>query len=417
MYLPKTSLLAVCSVLALCAGPAAADPLKIIHTFVNVAKGARPSAALTSDADGNLYGTTYTGAPDGNGTVFELSPPPHGKKKWKQIVLHRFSKNVKNGIYPESSVILDASGNLYGTASGGGINSAGTVFELVRPAQAGGKWKYIVLHRFTGGSDGGTPRGTLVFGADGALYGAAGFGGASGAGLIYRFSQNRKGPWKEVVLYNFTNGADGGYPYCRPIFDSMGNMYGTTLNGGDAGNGVVFELTPPAQGETIWTETVLHSFDAADDGSEPRTGVIMDAAGDLYGTTESGGNVGYGAVFEVSPPAQGHGAWTENVIYNFDFSPNGGSPGYSGLVIDASGNLYGTTQTGGTDENGVVFELSPQGGGAWTENVLHTFQGTPDGAQPESGLLLGADGLLYGTTFYGGDADNSGTVFSTVGTN
>ncbi|HEX4158897.1 MAG TPA: choice-of-anchor tandem repeat GloVer-containing protein [Rhizomicrobium sp.] len=403
MRSPNAYLLAACSALVLCAGPAAADSLKIIHTFENVAKGARPRAALTSDAAGNLYGTTYTGAPDGNGTVFELSPPAAGKKTWKQAVLHRFGTNVKDGIYPDSSAILDKEGNLYGTTSEGGINDAGTVFELVR-----GKWKQVVLHRFTGGADGGSPHGTLVFGPDGALYGAAGFGGASGAGLIYRFSQDAKGKWKEEILYNFANGADGGYPYCTPIFDKSGNIYGTTLNGGNAGNGVVFELSPPVGGKS-WTETVLHSFDDADDGAEPRIGVIMDGAGNLYGTTESGGSIGYGAIFEVSP--QGGGSWAESVIYNFDFSPNGGSPGYSGLVLDASGNLYGTTQTGGTAENGVAFELSPQGGGNWTESVLHTFQGAPDGAQPEAGLLPGADGDLYGTTFYGGDAADSGTVF------
>ncbi len=402
-------LLAACSALVFCASPAAAQSLKIIHTFDDVAKGARPRAALTSDAAGNFYGTTYTGAPDGNGTVFELSPPTAGKKKWTQTVLHRFNAKVQDGIYPDSSVILDQQGNLYGTTSEGGVNDAGTVFELVAPGETGGKWKHVVLHRFTGGKDGGTPHGTLVFGPDGALYGAAGFGGSSGAGLIYRFAPDAKGKWKEKMLYNFTNGADGGYPYCTPVFDSAGNLYGTTLNGGNAGNGVVFELTP-GSGKS-WTETVLHSFDNSDDGAEPRMGVIMDSAGNLYGTTETGGSIGYGAVFEMNPPAQGQQSWTESVIYSFDFSPNGGTPGYSGLAMDSGGNLYGTTQTGGTGKNGVAFELSPQQGGAWTETLLHTFEGSPDGSQPEAGLLLGANGDLYGTTFYGGDSASSGVVF------
>ncbi|HEY3637279.1 MAG TPA: choice-of-anchor tandem repeat GloVer-containing protein [Rhizomicrobium sp.] len=412
MRLSKACLLLACSALSLSVAPALADSLKIIHTFVDIAKGARPRAALTSDASGNLYGTTYTGAPDGNGTVFELSPPANGKKKWTQTVLHRFTTNVKNGIYPDSSVILDKDGNLYGTTSEGGINDAGVIFELVRPIEAGADWHEIVIHRFTGGADGGTPHGTMVFGPDGALYGAAGFGGKSGAGLIYRFSQMGNGKWKEDILYNFTNGADGGYPYCTPIFDGAGNLYGTALNGGNTGNGVVFELAPPAPGGKKWAETVLHSFDDSTDGVEPRMGVIMDGSGNLYGTTESGGSIGYGAVFEVSPPAQGGSSWTENVIYSFDFSPNGGSPAYSNLVMDGTGNLYGTTQTGGTAKNGVVFELSPQSGDSWTETVVHTFQEAPDGAQPEAGLLLGSDGTLYGTTFFGGDSDDSGTVFS-----
>ncbi len=404
--------LLMCSVAAM---PVSADPLKIIHTFVAIRKGARPAAALTSDSTGTLYGTTYTGGnADGDGTVFLLSPPGGGSKKWIQTVLHRFSKNAKDGIFPDSSVILDAQGNLYGTTTEGGINDAGVVFELARPANEGDPWKEIVLHRFTGGSDGGTPHGTLVFGADGDLYGTAGYGGTSGAGLVFKLSPRDSGHWKETVLFDFGNDAGGGYPYSRPIFDADGNLYGTTLNGGNAGNGVVFELSPPSGGGSAqWTETVLHSFDDADDGVEPRMGVIMDSAGNLYGTTESGGSIGYGTVFEVSPPAGGRQTWTETVLYNFDFSPNGGSPGYSGLVMDESGNLYGTTQTGGTLHNGVVFALAPpgQGGDSWTESVLHTFAGSPDGAQPEAGLTFGAGGLLYGTTFMGGAPSESGTVF------
>lgn len=409
-YLFGACSLLVCSVAAM---PVSADPLKIIHTFVAIQKGARPAAALTSDSTGTLYGTTYTGAADGNGTAFLLSPPAAGSHRWIQTVLHRFSTNVKNGIYPDSSVILDAKGNLYGTTSEGGINDAGVVFELVRPANAGDPWKEKVLHRFTGGSDGGTLHGTLVFGADGNLYGTAGFGGTSGAGLVFKLSPRDAGHWKETVLFNFGNDAGGGYPYSRPIFDAAGNLYATTLNGGNTGNGVVFELSPPAGGNGTWTETVLHSFDAANDGVEPRMGVIMDSAGNLYGTTESGGNIGYGAIFEVSPPANGGQTWTESVIYNFGFSPDGGSPGLSGLVMDTSGNLFGTTETGGTLHHGVVFELAPPGqqGGSWTESVLHTFADSPDGAQPEAGLTFGAGGLLYGTTFYGGAASESGTVF------
>ncbi|HEX4080479.1 MAG TPA: choice-of-anchor tandem repeat GloVer-containing protein [Rhizomicrobium sp.] len=416
MFGIRACVLSACSLLAcsVAAMPASADSLKVIHTFVAVKKGARPRAALTSDSTGALYGTTYTGAADGNGTVFSLSRSGDGSKKWVQTVLHHFSTNVKNGIYPDSSVILDAQGNLYGTTSEGGTNDAGVVFELVRPANEGDPWKEIVLHRFTGGSDGGTPHGTLVFGADGDLYGTAGYGGTSGAGLVFRLSLRDSGHWKETVLFDFGNDAGGGYPYSRPIFDAAGNLYGTTLNGGNTGNGVVFELSAPAGGGGgPWTETVLHSFDAADDGVEPRMGVIMDAAGNLYGTTESGGSVGYGAIFEVSPPAGQGQAWTETVLYSFGFSPDGGSPAYSGLVMDDSGNLYGTTQTGGTLHNGVVFALAPpaQQGGSWTESVLHTFADSPDGAQPEAGLTFGAGGLLFGTTFMGGTTNESGTVF------
>jgi uncharacterized repeat protein (TIGR03803 family) len=133
----------------------------------------------------------------------------------------------------------------------------------------------------------------------------------------------------------------------------------------------------------------------------------------LDGTTESGGSIGYGAVYELSPPAGGRQTWSETILHNFGFSPDGGTPGYSSLVMDNSGNLFGTTQTGGTLHNGVVFELSPAAkrDGAWTENVLHTFSDSPDGSQPEAGLTLATDGTLFGTTFFGGAETESGTVF------
>lgn len=415
MFNIRAWVLGTCSLLACSFVPmqVSADSLKTIHTFTAIPKGARPRAALTIDDTGALYGTTYTGAKDGNGTVFKLTPPSDGSKKWVQTVLHHFTQKVENGIFPDSSVIPDAQGNLYGTTSEGGTNDAGVVFELVRPAQEGGKWKELVLHRFTGGTDGGSPHGTLVFGPDGDLYGTAGFGGTSGAGIVFKLHPDGSGRWKETILFNFANDADGGYPYSTPIFDAAGNLYGTTLNGGNTGNGVVFELSPTGGRGAQWTETVLHSFDDASDGVEPRMGVIMDAAGNLYGTTETGGSIGYGAVYELSPPAGGRQTWSETLLHNFGFSPDGGTPGYSGLVLDNSGNLFGTTQTGGTLHNGVVFELSPPAkrDGAWTENVLHTFSDSPDGSQPEAGLTLATDGTLFGTTFFGGAETESGTVF------
>lgn len=415
MFNVRACVIGACALLASSAAPMAvsADSLKIIHTFVSIRKGVRPQSALTSDSTGTLYGTTYTGGASGDGTVYQLTPPSGGSKKWIQKVLHHFSKSGKNGALPDTGVILDAQGNLYGTAVQGGINDAGMVFELVRPANDGDPWKEVVLHRFTGGTDGGSPHDTLVFGPDGALYGTTGFGGTLGAGTVFRLSPQDSGHWKETVLFNFGNDAGGGYPYSTPAFDRAGNLYGTTLNGGNASNGVVFELSPPSGGGTLWTETVLHSFDDATDGVQPRVGVLIDSAGNLYGTTEEGGSIGYGVVFEVSPPAGGSGAWTETILHNFGFSPDGGSPYYSRLVMDGGGNLYGTSQVGGTLHNGVVFKLAPPArrDGEWTESVLHTFAGNPDGSQPEAGLMLGADGSLYGTTFFGGTDSDTGTVF------
>jgi uncharacterized repeat protein (TIGR03803 family) len=399
--------------MALTVGPASAAKIEVLHRFVTVSKGARPRADLISDASGVLYGTTYTGSNDGNGTVFELLPPTGNSKHWTEQVLHHFGKNTKHGIFPQSALALDSAGNLYGTTSEGGTKTDGGVaFELIRPTGGTGEWEEKILHKFTTGQDGGTPDGSLVFGADGSLYGTAGYGGYGGAGVVYKLTQTQSGDWTQTILYSFANDANGGYPYCTLTFDPAGNIYGVTANGGNAGNGVVFELSPPTNGG-FWTETTLHSFDAETDGLYPRAGVIRDSSGNLYGTTEAGGSIGYGTVFEVSPPAKGGTTWTETILHNFGFSPDGGTPGYSTLLMDSLQNLYGTTQTGGTAKNGVVFKISPPAkkNGDWTETVLHTFTGSPDGSQPESGLLMQADGSMIGTTLFGGTGNNYGLIF------
>lgn len=384
----------------------------VLYSFTAPPNGVRPAAPVVSDAAGNLYGTTYTGAKNGDGTVFELSPPGKGKTAWSEHVLHHFDRKSR-GDYPESAALtLDAAGNLYGVTTQGSKNEAGVVFELTKPTGGTHKWVETVLYRFNGEKDGGTPYGSVIFGSDGNLYGTTGYGGADGAGTVFKLTPASPGaPWTESVLYSFTNGADGGYPYCTLAFDGSGNLYGTTLDGGNAGNGVVFEVSPPKSGGA-WTETVLHSFDSSTDGNFPRAGVILDGSGNLYGTTENGGTNGWGTVFEVSPPSGGSTDWTETVLYSFGFNTDGGNPGYSVLVQDGSGNLYGTTQVGGTPRNGVAFKLAPPAHGSmnWTETTVYSFTGTPDGGEPESGFIPGPDGSLIGTTFQGG-VNNQGTVY------
>jgi uncharacterized repeat protein (TIGR03803 family) len=330
----------------------------VLYSFTAPPNGVRPAAPVVSDAAGNLYGTTYTGAKSGYGTVYELSPPANGKTKWTEHVLRHFGPLAKGAFPDGASLTLDAAGNLYGVTTQGSTNDAGVVFELTKPT-GGHKWIETVLYHFNGEKHGGTPYGTLIFGSDGNLYGTTGYGGASGAGTVFKLTPGNPGsPWTESVLYSFTNGTDGGYPYCTLVFDNAGNLYGTTLNGGNTGNGVVFEVSPPQSGNA-WTEQVLHSFDSATDGTSPRTGVIFDASGNLFGTTGTGGTTGHGTVFEVSPPTGGSNNWTETVVYNFAFDTDGGSPGLSTLFRDSGGNLYGTTQVGGTPRNGVVFKLAP----------------------------------------------------------
>lgn len=223
------------------------------------------------------------------------------------------------------------------------------------------------------------------------FYGLTQYGGAFGAGAVFELSPNGSGGWNESVLYSFTGGVDGNEGYSSVIFDSAGNLYGTTFYGGANGAGVVFELSPAGG---IWTETVLYSFcsqASCADGEYPVTNLIVDKAGNLYGVTLLGGSAGYGTVFELSPSDSG---WTETVIY----SP-GSTSGYginAGLNMDAAGNLYGATFT-------TVFELSADGSGGWTPSVIHTFTGAPkDGYGAASTPVFDKAGNLYGVTLWGG---------------
>ena len=209
------------------------------------------------------------------------------------------------------------------------------------------------------------------------------------------------------MLYSFiNNGTDGIVPDGGVIFDGAGNLYGTTFSGGTHSEGTVYELTPAGGGG--WTEKVLHSFDQnGTDGAFPAAALIFDTAGNLYGTTAGGGTYSKGTVFELTPV--GGGTWTEKVLYSFGNGTDGFSP-YSGLVFDAAGNLYGTAYYGGTYSRGTVFELSPGAGGTWTEKVLHSFGNGTDASQPFSGLTFDTAGNLYGTTEVGG-AHTAGTVY------
>src|ERR1039458_9150522 len=321
----------------------------------------------------------------------------------QEKVLHNFNPNGTDGLQPYAGLIFDAAGNLYGTTGFGGTYRRGPVFELT-PA-GGGSWTETVLYSFGNGTDGVTPYAGLIFDAVGNLYGTTFFGGTYRNGTVFELTPAAGGGWTEKVLHNFNDngtGADGANPYAGLVFDGAGNLYGTTQSGGtNSGWGTVFELTPTAGGS--WTEKVLYNFCSqanCTDGGSPEGGLIFDAAGNLYGTTVEGGTGGsWGAVFELTPAAGG--GWTEQVLLTFD-GTDGQYP-YGGLIFDAAGNLYGTASYGGTYDYGTVFELMPSRGGGWTETVLHNFNdnGT-DGYWPFAGLTFDAVGNLYGTTYGGG---------------
>jgi len=270
--------------------------------------------------------------------------------------------------------------------------------------------------------DGANPKASLIWDAAGNLYGTTANGGVYRAGTVFEMTPRAEGGWTEKVLHNFGSngdghsGVDGRYPQVSLIWDAAGNLYGTTQWGGthddngtcyQLGCGTVFELTP-RQGAG-WTEKVLHNFGSGMDGVHPWASLIWDAAGNLYGTTSEGGTHGPhgpGTVFELSP--QSGGGWTEKVVHNFD-GDDGGDP-FAGLIFDAAGNLYGTTEAGGDYYAGTVFELTPNGSGGWTEKVLHNFGSGMDGADPNASLIWDAAGNLYGTTTQGG-THGGGTVY------
>jgi uncharacterized repeat protein (TIGR03803 family) len=259
---------------------------KVLHSF-NGKDGNAPFAGLIFDAAGDLYGTTYQGGVHGWGTVFELMPKVGGV--WTEKVLHSFNITGKGGSFPEVGVILDAAGNLFGAATD-------VVFELTRGA--GGVWREKVLHTFHN-KYGTSPSGGMIFDAGGNLYGATFGGGAYGDGMAFELMPQADGEWTATVLHSF-NGKDGTDCYASVIFDANGNLFGTTAQGGKYGNGTVFELTPKTTGG--WTEKVLHSFnDNGRDGVYPDGGLIFDATGNLYGTTAYGGLHGEGTVFKITP--------------------------------------------------------------------------------------------------------------------
>jgi uncharacterized repeat protein (TIGR03803 family) len=355
---------------------AAGPQEKVLYAFQGGTDGALANGNLVADKNGNLYGTTYRGGltsglcePDeGCGVVFELKPPAKSGGAWTESVIYRFGPYA----HPAAGLALDSAGNLYGTTQAAGTSNNGTVFQLMAPAKSGGAWT-------------------------------------------------------ENTLYNFAGGQDGASPVANLIFDDKGNLYGTTQFGGGGpctvfqqgnGCGTVFELTRPTAPSTSWTETILYSFIPAND--YPVAGLIRDASGNLYGTTEGDQSASFGTVFELSPPTNSGDPWTQTTLYFFGSVEHDGITPFGGVISDAQGNLYGTTNQGGVISPvctsrlgcGTVFELARPTDPAsnWSEKTLYSFADGVDGALPYAGVVADKAGNLYGTTYYGGDRGN-GIVF------
>jgi uncharacterized repeat protein (TIGR03803 family) len=382
---------------------------ELLHAFGATGDGNSPWGQLLEDKAGNLYGTTVGGGAYNYGSVFELS---RSGDTWTENVLFSFQGSNNSLQGPQSGLVMDRSGNLFGTTTWGGYKNGGTIFEL---SYSNGSWVETSLYILPEASN----PGGLLRGGNGSLYGTALWGQ-----YVYQMHPPTVagGSWTGGVLFKFNSGSNGYEPLYQGgalITDNKGNLYGTTAFGGAYGDGEVFELSPPATPGSQWTESVLYSFGGyATDGFGSDGAVVMDAAGNLYGTTTAGGANGPGTVWELSPPATQGQPWTETILHNFAGGANDGASPYAGLVMDKAGNLYGVTYTGGPGPCyfnfsgcGTVFELSPAGGGTWTETLLHVFHGATDGAYPYGGLMLSNAGYLYGTTSKGGGVYDAGTAF------
>ena len=403
----------------------------VLYSFVGTT-GNVPQSGVILDKNGNLYGTTPIGGNlaicDGNGCglVFEIVHKSDGT--WSERNIYSFTGGPSDGASPYSTLVFDSHGHLFGMTYYGGTGSCsigqfpgcGTIFELVHTP--GGGWTESVIYNFQGGNDGAYPQANLILDARGNLYGTTSVGGGStacllsntpyGCGTVFQLSPNADGTWSESVLYRFQGGLDGAEPFGGVIFDGLGSLYGTTGGGGfpceqylnGSNCGTVYKLR---QTSTGWVKSTPYRFKGGTDGFSPEGSLILDASGNLYGTTYFGGitspKFGNGVVFELSP-AVGN-TWTENVIYRFTGFLDGGYP-TAGVVFDTHGNLFALPFGGGSNGQdaggGTVDELTPSASGEWTETTIFAFPGGAGGELPIGGLAIDADGNLYGTAAFGG---------------
>jgi uncharacterized repeat protein (TIGR03803 family) len=349
------------------AGDVPAVPETLLHSFTGGNDGSTPDGALTLAGNGTFYGSTFFGGTADRGVVFKLS---HTASATQETVLHNFQGGSSDAQNPSGRLLVTADGTIFGTATGGG-KGYGAVYKL---APSGTGWTETILHFFTIGEapiDAG-----VIIDKAGNLYGETAGGGQFSDGTIYELERTSAG-YKYVLLYSF-NQNEGDYPSGGLVFDQSGNLYGTTISGGAGFLGTIFELQRGLNG--TWTESALYTFQNTADGVNPEGGVVFDSAGNLFGTTAYGGDTscadgfGCGEVYELSPSG---GVWTKTTLHAFTDTPDGHAPN-AGLAIDQSGNLFGTTNNGGAAGTGSLFEISPTSSG-WTESVLYSFTDDADG--------------------------------------
>jgi hypothetical protein len=395
---------------------AAAQTETVIHNFSGTGNdGSDPQNGRLLALNGKFYGVTGFGGANGAGVVYAIQLQSDGT--WRGTTLYSFTGG-NDGNFPLGSLIADPAGNLYGVTALGGVQGGGTAYKLTRTAT--GTWQFTLLWSFGASGDAANPFAGLAMDKSGKLFGTSSDGGLYSSGTVFELSPSATGAWSEKVLYSFgAASSDGANPYAALTIDSSGNLYGTTLGGGSAscdpftlGCGIVFELSRTSGG---WTETILHLFQAdGTDGFYTQSPLVMDKAGNLYGTTQYGGSrgqcvVGFstqgcGTVFELSPSSSG---WTEQILYDFP-GGSGGSLPDSGLLLDHAGNLFGEMASSSTS-NGAVYRLVRTTSGKWSSRILVNFNGT-DGNNPQGGLIFDGSNSLLGTTITGGTGGH-GVVF------
>lgn len=388
--------LAVTLVLIIAATPTAqAQTFSVIYAYAGNGGSAHAIAGLTLDRGGNLYGTTAWGGDYTPGTVYKLERSGSGFV-YNELF---YVGNGAKGDFPWDAPTIGPNGSLYVTMNGGGTGGHGTVLNVQPPADicrsTSCPWNATDLYNFTDGSDGGNPQSGVIFDSHGNIYGAV-VNGGSGYGTVYEMTPSGSG-WSYQVIYSFTGGGDGSNPDSPLIFDSAGNLYGEAMSGGlpgcqGFGCGTIFKLSPSGPG---WTETTIYSFQDGSDGAEPSGGLIADSAGNLYGATPGSDSNPGGTVFELTPSG---GNWTFNLIYDL---PGAGPGPTGGVARDSAGNLYGATWGDGAYGYGNVFKLTPSERG-WIFTSLHDFTNGSDGSNADAAPIVDGNGVLYGTTYNGG---------------
>jgi len=401
---------------ALVLSPTAAWAAPTVKTLLNfnTNEGAEPYGRMVFDVAGNLYGDLSIGGkataknPYPAGALFQLAPPT-AKKGWTQAVLYTFTGG-KDGAQPTGGLLADTAGDLYGTTFLGGAEGDGTVFKLFKPAKGKRAWRQKILHSFTG-ADGAQPFAGLIADRNGNLYGVTTAGGQTNQGTVFELTAKT---FAESVLYSF-QGPEGSTPYGGLAIDSAGNLFGTaSTTSAPPYAGSVFELSPPPAGQTTWSFTELHTFTGGADGGSPQGAMVGNTGGTIYGATFGGTGMGNGTVFELSPSGSSPTGYAYQVI--FTFSGTEGSNPFGDLALDSAGRLWGPLlNSNDVNSSGGLFLLSPPAGGVgtWVQYASYLFNGTTGGYSPYAGLVLDSTGNGYGTDFTGGNFD-VGTVYKFV---